>query len=72
MLRNFQSTLMKISAAVAALVMALSYLLSRMLTRRISDLLQAIRKVREGAYSHRRRPCAAATRSPRLRRSSTA
>ena len=53
MLRNFQSTLMKISAAVAALVMALSYLLSRMLTRRISDLLQAIRKVREGAYSHR-------------------
>ena len=28
-------------------------LLSRMLTRRISDLLQAIRKVREGAYSHR-------------------
>lgn len=53
MLRNFQSTLMKISAAVAALVLALSYLLSRMLTRRISDLLQAIRKVREGAYSHR-------------------
>ena len=47
MLRNFQSTLMKISAAVAALVMALSYLLSRMLTRRISDLLQAIRKVVE-------------------------
>ena len=53
MLHNFQSTLLKISAAVAALVLAVSFLLSRMLTRRISDLLQAIRKVREGAYSHR-------------------
>ncbi len=38
---------------IALVVLCLSALLSRMLTRQISELLQAIRQVREGAYSHR-------------------
>ena len=52
-LKSFQSNLMRISFLVALAVIGLSVLLSRMLTAQITDLLSAIRKVREGAYSHR-------------------
>ena len=52
-LKGFQSNLMRISCLVALAVIGLSALLSRMLTAQITDLLSAIRKVREGAYSHR-------------------
>ena len=51
--RSFQSNILKISAVVALFVAGLSVLLSRVLTGQISDLLVAIRKVREGAYTHR-------------------
>ena len=53
LLESFQSNLMTISIMIALLVAGLSIMLSRMLTRQISGLLQAIRSVREGAYSHR-------------------
>ena len=52
-LKSFQSNLMKISILIALAVLGLSVLLSRILTAQITDLLSAIRKVREGAYSHR-------------------
>ena len=52
-LKSFQSNLMKISFLIALAVIGLSVLLSRMLTAQITELLSAIRKVREGAYSHR-------------------
>lgn len=52
-LKSFQSNLMKISGLIALAVMGLSVLLSRVLTAQITELLSAIRKVREGAYSHR-------------------
>ena len=51
--RSFQSNILKISAVVALFVVILSVLLSRVLTGQISNLLVAIRKVREGAYTHR-------------------
>ena len=51
--RSFQSNLLKISAVIALAVAGLSVILSRMLTGQISNLLVAIRKVREGAYTHR-------------------
>ena len=41
------------SFQTGVLVVALSALLSRAFTRKIRELLQAIRQVREGAYSHR-------------------
>lgn len=53
LLQSFQANLTRLSVLVALLVTVLSVLLSRMFTGRISELLQAIRKVREGAYSHR-------------------
>lgn len=53
LLKSFQKNLMAISLMVGVLVLLLSFVLSRLFTRRISDLLQAIRNVREGAYSHR-------------------
>ena len=53
LLRSFQTNLMRISAVIALLVVGLSVLLSHAFTARITNLLQAIRKVREGAYSHR-------------------
>ena len=52
-LKSFQSNLIRISSLIALAVLGLSVLLSRMLTAQITDLLGAIRKVREGAYSHR-------------------
>ncbi len=53
LLEGLQSNLLKLSAGIAAAVVLLSSCLSRMLTRKISTLLTAIRKVREGAYEHR-------------------
>ena len=53
LLQSFRSNLLTISVMIALLVTGLSIMLSRMLTRQISCLLQAIRNVREGAYSHR-------------------
>ena len=52
LLLTLQKNLMRISAAVAGFVVLLSLLLSRMLTRRFGVLLEAIRRVREGAYSY--------------------
>ncbi len=51
--KSLQDNIARISIVVAVLVMVLSLMLSRMLTGRISELLKAIRHVREGAYSHR-------------------
>lgn len=53
LLIGFQSNLRSISLVVGLLVLVLSLILSRALTRQISELLSAIHKVREGAYSHR-------------------
>ena len=53
LLETFRHNLLIISLLIALLVAGLSIVLSRMLTRQISGLLQAIRHVREGAYSHR-------------------
>lgn len=53
LLKGFQANLRSLSIAVLAVVLLASVLLSRALTGRISDLLAAIRHVREGAYSHR-------------------
>lgn len=55
LLRSFQMNLLRISVIIALLVVGLSVLLSHALTARITNLLQAIRRVREGAYSHRAR-----------------
>ena len=48
-----QGILLRLSAGSAVVVLCLSGLLSRALTRKIGQLLTAIREVREGAYSHR-------------------
>ncbi len=53
LLKSFQSNLVTLSLVIALLVVVLSLLLSRILTRRISNLLQAIQQVRQGAYNHR-------------------
>jgi len=53
LLEGLQENLLRWSAAIGGVVLLLSLLLSRMLTGKISRLLTAIRKVREGAYSHR-------------------
>ena len=53
LLEAFRHNLLIISLMIALLVAGLSVVLSRMLTRQIGGLLQAIRSVREGAYSHR-------------------
>ena len=53
LLEAFRHNLLIISLMIALLVAGLSIVLSRMLTRQIGGLLQAIRNVREGAYSHR-------------------
>ena len=52
LLLTLQKNLLRISAAVAGFVVLLSLLLSRILTRRFGVLLEAIRRVREGAYSY--------------------
>ncbi|MDD3346645.1 HAMP domain-containing sensor histidine kinase [Oscillibacter sp.] len=53
LLGGLQGNLMRLSMGVGAVVLALSGLLSMALTKKISELLTAIREVREGAYSHR-------------------
>lgn len=53
LLKGFQSNLRTISALIAGLVLVMSVILSKTLTMRISELLRAIRIVREGEYSHR-------------------
>ncbi len=53
LLEGLQSNLLRLSAVIGAAVLVLSVLLSQMLTRKIGQLLTAIRQVREGAYSHR-------------------
>ncbi len=51
--RSFQSNLLKISAVIAFCVAGLSLLLGHSLTAQIAELLGAIRRVREGAYTHK-------------------
>ena len=53
LLAGFQRNLLRMSGIVAGVVLVLSAVLSRVLTRQIRELLEAIRSVREGAYSHR-------------------
>lgn len=53
LLQGFQNNIRNLSMIVSTMVLAVSFVLSRALTRKISELLSAIRQVREGAYSHR-------------------
>ena len=53
LLQGLQENLLRLSAGVGAAVLVLSLVLSLALTRNISELLTAIRQVREGAYSRR-------------------
>lgn len=53
LLLDIQQNLAHISIIVCALAVGVSLWLSRAITRRIGQLLQAIRLVREGEYSHR-------------------
>jgi len=53
MLLGIQKTLRSISLVIAALALALSVFFSKALTRRIAQLLRAVRTVRAGEYSHR-------------------
>lgn len=53
LLGGFQNNIHRLSVMIGVLVLAFSMVLSRALTKQIGTLLEAIRKVREGAYSHR-------------------
>ena len=53
LLEGLQSNLLRLSAVVGTVVLLLSFWLSQVLTGKLGQLLVAIRKVREGAYSHR-------------------
>lgn len=53
LLAGFQSNIRKLSVMIAVLVLSFSAVMSCALTREIRELLDAIRKVREGAYSYR-------------------
>ena len=53
LLENLRNNLMRISLAVACLVLIVSTLFGRSLTRRLENLQAAIRGVREGAYNRR-------------------
>ena len=53
LLEGLQYNLLRLSALIGVVVLGLSVILSRALTRKIGQLLTAIRQVREGAYSHR-------------------
>ena len=53
LLRNLQSTLLRISGGVLVSIVLISLLLSRVLTRRFGILADAIRQMREGDYSGR-------------------
>ena len=53
LLTDIQGNLRSISLVICVVVLIMSVVFSKMLTRRIADLLRAIRIVREGEYSHR-------------------
>ena len=53
LLGGLQNNLLRMSVIIGVAALVLTQLLSRALTRNISQLLTAIRQVREGAYSHR-------------------
>ncbi len=53
LLVGFQNNIFRISCVIGGVVLVFSVLMSRALTGQISELLEAIRRVREGAYSHR-------------------
>ena len=53
LLENLRNNLLRISAAITALVLIVSLLFGRILTRRLDNLLAAIHGVREGAYNRR-------------------
>ena len=53
LLENLSNNLMRISIGIAALVVIVSMIFSRSLTRRLANLQNAIRGVREGAYNQR-------------------
>ena len=53
LLTGLQDNLLRLSVGIGAVVLVLSGVLSAALTKKISELLTAIRQVREGAYSHR-------------------
>lgn len=53
LLAGLQENLLRLSAVIGAVVLVLSLVLSKAFTKKIRQLLIAIRQVREGAYSHR-------------------
>ena len=53
LLEGLRGNLLRLSAGIGAGALLLSLFLSSVLTRRVGELLTAIREVREGAYSHR-------------------
>ena len=53
LLEGLQGNLLRLSGVIGVVVLGLSLVLSKALTKKIGLLLTAIRKVREGAYSHR-------------------
>ena len=57
LLAGFRTNIQMLSVMIAALVLIFSMAMSRSLTKQIRELLEAIRKVREGAYSHRAAVC---------------
>ncbi len=52
LLLRFQSDIANLSIGVATVVMLISIVVSSALTRRVAELLRAIRKIREGEYDH--------------------
>lgn len=52
LLSDIQGNLSRISFTISVIIVVLSFLLSRFLTMRISTVLAAIRRVREGDYGH--------------------
>lgn len=53
LLAGFQSNIQRLSVMIAALVLLFTIAMSKSLTGQIRELLEAISRVREGAYSHR-------------------
>ncbi len=53
LLAGLQGNLLRLSAVIAIVVVCLSIVLSKVFTRKLARLQTAIRRVREGAYSHR-------------------
>jgi len=53
LLEGFQSNIQRLSVMIVGLVLVFSTIMSRALTGQIRELLEAIRQVREGAYSRR-------------------